>query len=128
MLKIIDVHASAGATGEYVVLQNQGLTTQSLRGWALCTDAYLHGEAVQVAEEMYIFRNDIPIEPYMRVVLFTGNGRDGWEPTIDGRQAYCAYWGRGERVWTHADNVHLIHLLCSRRVAQPLEAYAVATA
>ena len=52
--------------------------TVSLRGWALCTDAYLYGDTAQVAEEMYIFRADIPIKPYTRVVLFTGEGTDGW--------------------------------------------------
>src|ERR1044071_5792751 len=44
MLKIIDVHASASAGGEYVVLQNEGLTTVNLRGWALCTQRYLNGD------------------------------------------------------------------------------------
>src|SRR5579871_1020784 len=91
MLKIVEVHASEGAQGEYIVLQNTGLITVSLRGWALCTDAYLDGDAARIADEMYIFRDDIPIKPYMRVVLFTGSGQDGWVPTVDGKQAYCAY-------------------------------------
>lgn len=118
MLRIVDVHAAPTARGEYIVLQNQGLVTVSLRGWALCTDAYLCGDADQIASEMYIFRDDIPIKPYTRVVLFTGEGEDGWLPTVDGRQAYCAYWGRQERIWSQTDSVHILHLLSSRRVAQ----------
>jgi hypothetical protein len=119
MLKIVDIHTAAGARGEYVVLQNQGLVTVSLRGWALCTDAYLYGEAAQVAAEMYIFRDDIPIKPYTQVVLFTGEGTDGWQPTVDGRQAYCAYWGRNRRVWTDALHIHVLQMSASRRIAAP---------
>ncbi len=124
MLKIVDIHAAAGVQGEYVVLENQGLVTVSLRGWALCTDAYLGGDAAQLAAEMYIFREDIPIKPYTRIVLFTGSGQDGWVPTVDGRQAYCAYWGRSERVWTHAAHAHILHLLSSKRIAAPIPAAA----
>jgi hypothetical protein len=122
MLKIVDIHAATSAQGEYVVLQNQGLITVSLRGWALCTDAYLSGDAVQLADALFIFRDDIPIKPYTRVVLFTGSGQDGWVPTIDGRQAYCAYWGRSERVWSCADHIHVLHLFSSKRIAPPVPA------
>src|SRR5579871_2899505 len=101
MLKIVEIHAASGVQGEYIVLQNMGLVTVSLRGWALCSDAFLEGEPAKLAEEMYIFREDVAIKPYTNVVLFTGEGEDGWVPTIDGKQAYCAYWGRPERLWTH---------------------------
>ncbi len=124
MLKILEVHAASGGRGEYVALQNQGLMTLSLRGWALCTDAYLNGSAAQIVSEMYIFRDEIPLKPYTRVVLFTGRGEDGWVPTIDGKQAYCAYWGRDEGVWTRSDNVHVLHLLATKRVA-PVAANAL---
>ncbi len=120
MLKIVEIHPATSAQGEYVVLQNQGLLTVSLRGWALCTDAYLSGDAALVAQEMYIFREDVPIKPYTCVVLFTGSGQDGWVPTVDGRQAYCAYWGRRERIWTHSENIHILHLASTRRVAAPV--------
>ncbi|HZP83566.1 MAG TPA: hypothetical protein VFB21_18115 [Chthonomonadaceae bacterium] len=122
MLKIVEIHTSASAQGEYVVLQNQGLVTLSLRGWALCTDAYLEGDPGQIADQMYIFRDDIAVKPYTRVVLFTGGGVDGWQPTTDGRQAYCAYWGRRERIWTHAAHLHVLHLLTSRKVVAPVPA------
>lgn len=128
MLKIVEIHVSESAQGEYIVLQNQGLRAVMLRGWALCTDTYLEGDAAQFANEMYIFRQDIPIEPYARVVLFTGSGQEGWVPTTDGRWAYCVYWGRSERVWTSADHVHLLHLLGSKRVLQPAVASVYATA
>ncbi len=114
MLKIVEVHAAECARGEYVVLQNQGLVTVSLRGWALCTDAYLEGEPGQMAGEMYVFREDVPIKPYTHVVLFSGYGEDGWVPTTDGRQAYCAYWNRSDRIWTYAQHIHVLHLLASK--------------
>lgn len=123
MLKIVEVHAAAGAQSEYIVLQNQGLMTVSLKGWALCTDAYLSGDAQQMAGQMFVFLDDVAIKPYTRIVLFTGRGENGWVPTVDGRQAYCAYWGRAERVWAHTENVHVLHLFASKRVV-PVSAQA----
>ncbi len=117
MLKIIEVHPATNTQGEYIVLQNQGLGMVSLRGWALCTDAYLDGDTARLAQEIYIFRDEVAIKPYTRVVLFTGSGEDDWVPTVDGRQAYCAYWNRRERLWSSAMHVHLLHLLSSRVVA-----------
>jgi hypothetical protein len=125
MLKVVEVHPAQGVQGEYIVLQNLGLVTVSLRGWALCTDAYFTGEPDRVADEMYIFRDDISIRPYTRVVLFTGRGEDGWVPTVDGQQAYCAYWQRDERIWTHAPQVHVLHIAGTKRIAPP--AHAIAT-
>ena len=116
MLKIIEVHPALHSQGEYIVLQNQGLVTVSLRGWALCTDAYLGSDPIRMAQEMYIFRDEVPIKPYTRVVLFTGSGEDDWVPTIDGRQAYCAYWNRRDCLWSSAAHVHLLHMLASRVV------------
>lgn len=116
MLKIIEVHPATNTQGEYIVLQNQGLVTVSLRGWALCTDAYLEADTARMAQEMYVFREEVPIKPYTRVVLFTGSGEDEWVPTIDGRQAYCAYWNRRDRLWSSAAHIHLLHLLASRVV------------
>ncbi len=116
MLKIIEVHPALNSQGEYIVLQNQGLVTVSLRGWALCTDAYLDGDPLRMAQEMYVFRDEVAIKPYTRVVLFTGNGEDEWVPTIDGRQAYCAYWNRRDCLWSSAAHVHLLHMLASRVV------------
>ncbi len=94
MLKIVEVHPAANPQSEYVVLQNQGLVTVNLRGWAVCTEDYLEGSAQEAVAGMYVFRDDIPVKPYARVVLFTGEGIAGWVPTVDGKQAYCAYWGR----------------------------------
>jgi hypothetical protein len=116
MLKIIEVHPSSHLSGEYVVLQNHGLMTESLRGWALCSDTYIHGGPEAAAREMYIFQEDIPVKPYGRVVLFTGAGAPGWYPTIDGKHAYVAYWGRREQVWSTVDQVHLLHVASSRRI------------
>jgi hypothetical protein len=124
MLKIVEVHPGQSAQSEYVVLQNQGVMTVDLRGWALCTDAYLTGDPGRMADEMYIFREAIPIKPYTRVVLFTGIGENGWVPTIDGKQAYCAYWNRSERVWSRSANVHVLHVFNSKKVipAHPIAA------
>ena len=120
MLKIVELHTSKSAQGEYVVLQNQGLITVSLRGWAVCTEAYLDGNIRDMAEEMFIFREDIAIKPYTYVVLFSGTGSDDWEPTVDGRQAYYAYWNRRCAVWGKASHVHILQITASRRVNSPV--------
>lgn len=129
MLKIVEVHAAASAQGEYIVLQNQGLMTVGLKGWALCTDAYLSGDAQRMAGQMFVFLDDVPIKPYTRIVLFTGRGENGWVPTVDGRHAYCVYWGRAERIWAHTENIHVLHLFASKRVTpygvQPTPSTAV---
>lgn len=122
MLKIIDIHLSASAAGEYVVLQNQGLTTVSLKGWAVCSNAYFDGSPLDAAHEMYIFTDDIPIKPYMRIVLFTGEGDPGWCPTVDGKYAYLVYWGKRNPIWSRAGYVHLLQVSTSRKVVQPEEA------
>ncbi len=121
MLKIIEVNASYVAQGEYVVLQNEGLVNVNLRGWALCTDAFLGVDNNKMADEMYIFKEDVQIKPYARVVLFTGSGETEWKPTIDGKQAYCAYWGRVEPLWTEAGSVHVLRMLTTRRVIAPMK-------
>jgi hypothetical protein len=117
LLKIIELHTSPYAGGEYVVLQNHGLTTLSLRGWALCGNSFLTGDAQAAAREMYIFSEDIPIKPYGRVVLFTGEGEDGWYQTVDGKQAFLVYWGRKNPVWSETGDVFLLKTTCSRKVS-----------
>lgn len=121
MLKILEVHPARNAHGEYVVLQHCGLTTLCLRGWALSTDAFLDGDQQRLQKEMYIFKSDIALQPYTKVVLFTGSGEDGWMETVDGRQAYCAYWDKAQSVWVGAGSIHLIHLLSSQRVISPAD-------
>ena len=119
MLKIMEVHPSANPACEYVVLQNVGLVTVNLRGCAICTDGYLTANMTNgrsESETMYIFRDEIAIKPYTRVVLFTGTGEDGWVPTIDGKQAYCAYWDRAHSVWAVAEQVHVLQVTTSRRI------------
>lgn len=116
MLKIVDLHLSTHVGGEYVVLQNQGLQTVCLRGWALVDEALFSGDASAAADNMYIFTDDVLLKPYTRVVLFTGCGPTGWQPTNDGRMAWVAYWNRPRRVWTFAHQLVLMQPAAMRRV------------
>ena len=116
MLRIVEIHPATTARGEYIVLQNLGLVTVNLRGWALCNDGYLSNDPDQIGSSMYVFRDDVAIKPYTRVVLFTGEGENGWLPTTDGKQAYCVFWGRGERLWAASPNVHVLQMLASRPI------------
>jgi hypothetical protein len=115
VLKIIDVHLSAAPQSDYVVLQNQGLQTVSLRGWAVVTDRWFWGEPNSAAPETFVFSGDVALKPYTRVVLFTGKGEDGWCPTVDGKQAYLVYWGREASAWHDTESLHLVHVASSRR-------------
>lgn len=126
MLKIVDVHLSSSPQGEYVVLQNQGLQTISLRGWAVVTDKWFWGEPESAAPETYVFCRDAAIRPYARVVLFTGEGEEGWCPTTDGKQAYLVYWGRRASAWHDTECLHLVHVASSKRaVGQQTAAAAI---
>jgi hypothetical protein len=116
MLKIVDVHPCHVPEGEYIVLQNKGTLTVPLRGCALCADSYLSADPHSAMREMYIFREDDFIKPYGRVVLFTGYGEDGWQPTTDGRRCYVAYWRRDDCVWSRCENVHLLRIESTHRV------------
>jgi hypothetical protein len=128
MLKIVDVHLSSSPQGEYVVLQNQGLQTISLRGWAVVTDRWFWGEPESAALETYVFCREVAIRPYTRVVLFTGEGEEGWCPTTDGKQAYLVYWGRDTSAWHDTEFVNLVHVASSKRViGQPVLAEEVAS-
>lgn len=121
MLKIVDIHPSATVNGEYVVLQNLGLTTVSLRGWILATEGYISEDAGARMEGMYVFLDDVQIRPYARVVLFTGCGDNGWYPTTDGKPAYVAFWGRTDRVWSTATRLILLQPISSRRIGIPAD-------
>lgn len=119
MLKIVDVHRAQTAHGEYIVLQNQGITTIDLQGWVLATGDYAGGSPEARASGMYVFTEQVLLKPYGRVVLFTGKGQDGWRPTTDGKTAWVAYWGRDERVWEFTDRVVLLQPASWRRLGVP---------
>jgi hypothetical protein len=121
MLKITEIHASFSAAREYVVLQNQGLTTVSLRGHILCSEAYLEGDLRRNADDVYVFTQDVPLKPYTRVVLFSGFGEEGWCPTTDGKMAYLVYWGRSTPIWSRHSTVQLLAPVCMMRTGVRVE-------
>src|SRR5687768_8127398 len=116
MLKIIDIQVSGTAAGEWVVLQNHGMTAANLRGFVLCGNSYLNGNPESAAKEMFIFTADEMIKPGARVVLLTTYGKDDWYPTIEGGSAYVAYANRAESLWSHADELHLLQPISARRI------------
>lgn len=116
MLKIIELHASINSQSEYIVLENQGLNSINLKGYALCTDAYFTGDSRRLSDEIFIFQEALFIKPFTRVVLLTGIGEEGWFPTVDGKKAYCLFWNKGSGVWCKHEEVHLLQITNSRRV------------
>jgi hypothetical protein len=116
MLRIVEICPSTRGRGGYVVLQNCGLVSVNLKGWAVCSEAYLQNDPERLAQEIYIFKADEAIQPYTRVVLLHGKGEDGWTDTIDGRKAYCAYWNSPTPIWKPGARIHLLHIQGSQRV------------
>lgn len=121
MLKVVDIHLSPTVQGEYVVLQNQGLTTISLQGWVLTTEDYTSPDPASRGNAMYVFSDDVQVRPYARVVLFTCHGTNGWYPTTDGKPTYVVFWNRSERVWSNAARLVLLQPVCNRRIGMTSE-------
>lgn len=118
MLKILELHPTSNSQGEYVVMENQGLVTINLKGYALCSEAFLMGDGGRLADEMYVFRDEVAVKPFQRVVLFTGFGENSWLPTIDGKQAYCAYWNRPSGMWNRSSDLLVLHIAASRHIGR----------
>jgi len=116
MLRIIDIQVSGTANGEWVVLQNHGMTTVNLRGFMVCGNTYLRGNPDSAAKEMFIFTADEPVKPGTRVVLISSHGSDGWYPTIEGGSAYVTYANRSDSLWSQADALHLLQPISTRPI------------
>lgn len=118
MLRIAEIKLSQSVRGEYIVLQNTGLVAINLRGWGLCSEALMDGSIGEIMGSLYVFQTDAVVKPYTKVVLFTGSGEDGWRETVDGRQAFCAYWNRDKPVWNATRSVHVLHVAGSRAIIE----------
>ena len=120
MLKIVEVHPAPTPKGEYLVLRNEGLNTVDLREWMVSSESLFAG-AGSSENQLYIFPQETLVKPYVNVVLFTGEGEDGWVPTVDGKRAWCAFWQRKECVWHAATHVHVLRVAATRRVPLPTD-------
>ena len=116
MLKIIDIQVSGTATGEWVVIQNHGMTPLNLRGWIILGESYLSAQPESAARQMFVFREEANIKPGVRVVALSSHGKDGWYPTAEGGTAYVAYANRSDSLWSQADTLHLL---------QPIHAHPI---
>jgi hypothetical protein len=75
---------------------------------------------------MYVFTNDVAVKPYVRIVLFTGQGVNEWRPTTDGKFAYLVFWGKERAAWRGADRVYLLQPVSVRRLTPAPRERAVA--
>lgn len=124
MLRIVEISPASQGRGGYVVLQNCGPVSIELRGWALCSDAYFAEDTHELTNQIYVFRAEVSILPYTRVVLFCGAGKEGWLDTVDGRKAYCAYWNTPNPIWQPGAKIHLLHLHATHKVPSQEAAFA----
>ena len=120
MLRIVEIHPAQEASGEYIVLQNQGVVSINLQGWAVSTEVYLQGGSEGYSQNIYVFKSEVMISPYTHIVLFTGKGKEGWMPTNDGKRAYCAYWERNESIWNHSSKIHLLQMTSTKPIDVPV--------
>ncbi|MDE2126812.1 MAG: lamin tail domain-containing protein [Armatimonadetes bacterium] len=120
MLKIVEVHPAPTPKGEYLVLRNEGLNTIDLREWMVSSEGLFTG-AENRENQLYVFPRETLVKPYVNVVLFTGEGEDGWAPTVDNKRAWCAFWQRKECVWRAATHVHVLRVAATRRVPLPTD-------
>lgn len=110
MLRIVGVQRSTSASGEFVLLQNQGSIRVNLKGHVLMSDSAFRGGAL--AGHVHALSDEVFIPPGMYVLLSTTRGKSKWGKSRDGTTLYFAFMGCGEPVWTVPDEP--IHLLSTQ--------------
>ncbi|MCS6829266.1 MAG: hypothetical protein RMM08_13390 [Armatimonadota bacterium] len=124
MFRVVGVETGDHPRREFVVIRNQSLRYENLRGWAVTDESYFTADPRMVAERLYIFREEIMIEPGSYVALCTGSGANHWARAGDGRSVYVVYWGRERPVWRDSQRVMLIqvaHIAPSTIMPQPAQ-------
>lgn len=97
MLRIVGVQRNEYPEKEFVLLQNQGSMRINLRGHALLSESAFNDR--HLCEVSHVFREDLLLAPGLYVVLYSGEGSNGWRKTRDGQTVYHAYMNSGESVW-----------------------------
>jgi hypothetical protein len=117
MIRIVAIERNADPNAEFVLLQNQGVMRQNLRGHALFSDAALCGGIS--SEAWHIFSEEVQIPPGAYILVHSGAGQDRWARTKDGSIVYYCYLSRSMPVW-HGLNgtTHLLntqHQFCETK-------------
>jgi hypothetical protein len=110
MFRVIGVETGDHPRREFVVIRNQSLRYENLRGWAVTDESYFCADPRTLLDRLYIFREELMVEPGAYVALCTGVGENHWARAADGRDVYVVYWGRERCIWRDSQRVMLIHV------------------
>lgn len=110
MIRIVGVERNRDPQREFILLQNQGVLRQTLRGHAVIPELAIEGCPSEAL--FHLFVDDVAVHPGAFIMLRTGSGEPRWTRTRDGSNVYNAFMQRGAPVWDH---VHCpIHVLCTQ--------------
>lgn len=110
MFRVIGVETGDHPRREFVVIRNQSLRYENLRGWAITDESFFENEPLRLAERLYVFRDEMMVEPGAYVALCTGVGENHWARAGDGRSVYVVYWGKERCVWRDSRRVMLVQV------------------
>lgn len=110
MFRVIGVEIGEHPRKEFVVIRNQSLRYENLRGWAVTDESFFGNDPRTLAERLYVFREELMVEPGAYVALCTGAGEDHWTRAADGRNVFVTYWGRDRCVWRDSQRIILVQV------------------
>ncbi|MGQ9542393.1 MAG: hypothetical protein ACUVTY_15095 [Armatimonadota bacterium] len=110
MFRVIGVETGEHPRKEFVVIRNQSLRYENLRGWAITDESFFSNNPLMLAERLYVFREEIMVEPGAYVALCTGVGENHWARAADGRNVFIVYWGKDRCVWRDSQRVMLVQV------------------
>lgn len=110
MFRVIGVETGEHPRKEFVVIRNQSLRYENLRGWAITDESFFGNNPLILAERLYVFREEIMVEPGAYVALCTGVGENHWARAADGRNVFVVYWGKDRCIWRDSQRVMLVQV------------------
>lgn len=122
MLRIVGVQKSERATGEFVLLQNQGGLRMNLAGHAVMAGGLVDGETFGQSPDVHVFSEEEQVPSGTFVLLSTGCGSSRWALTKDGQRILHVYMNRELPVWTRREGpvsvLGVQHTYVPRRMPQ----------
>ncbi len=100
MFRIVSVETSDHARQEFVVIRNHSYRFLNLKGWAITDETFYDGDPGEISRRIYVFREDLRVQPGGYVALCTGVGVNHWNRAENGAPVYIVYWNRPAPVWS----------------------------
>lgn len=99
MIRIVGVERQQDPQREFVLLQNQGVMRETLKGHAIAAEGALCGSSG--TSSSYFFALEELVPPGAYIMLRTGAGEPKWTRTRDGNLVLNVYMGRTEPIWSN---------------------------